>query len=89
MKGVKPGVIVLGCSQSTVGDGDEGDMPVERRKIPDLILIQAINFALFVIDFNGPAVTSAARDALGWPVQSVGDKERGRSRQVSLAVVDD
>ena len=64
-------------------------MPVYRLKIPDLILIQSINFALFVRDFNGPAVTSDARDALGVPVQSVGDKERGRIRQVGLAVVDD
>jgi len=33
-------------------------MPVDRRKIPDLILIESISFALFMIDFNGPAVAS-------------------------------
>jgi hypothetical protein len=28
-------------------------MPVDRLKIPDLILIQSISFALFVIDLSG------------------------------------
>ena len=53
-------------------------MPVYRLKVPDLILIESISFALFVIDFNGPAVTSDARDARRLPVQFVRDKERGR-----------
>ena len=64
-------------------------MPVYRLKIPDLILIQSINFALFVIDFNGPAVASDARDPLGLPVQLVGHQEHGGIRKVGLSVVDD
>jgi hypothetical protein len=64
-------------------------MPGDRLKIPDLILIQSISFALFVIDGNGPAVTADARDAMSLPVQSSGEKERGRIRQVGLSVVDD
>jgi hypothetical protein len=42
-----------------------------------------------VIDCNGPAVTSDARDAMGVPVPSVGEHERGRIRPVGLSVVDD
>jgi hypothetical protein len=30
-------------------------MPRHRLKVADLILIEALRFALFVIDFNGPA----------------------------------
>jgi hypothetical protein len=42
-----------------------------------------------VRDCTGPAVTSAARDALGVPVPSGGDPARGRIRPVGLAVVAD
>jgi hypothetical protein len=80
---------VLGCSQQAVGDGDQRDMPISRVKVPDLILIESISFALFVIDFNGPAVASDARDALGLPVQFVGHQEHGVIRKVGLSVVDD
>ena len=34
-------------------------------------------------------MTSDARDAVRVPVPSVGEKERGRIRQVGLAVIDD
>ena len=89
LKCVKQGAIVLGCSQQAVGDGDQRDMPVYRLKVPDLILIESISFALFVIDFNGPAVASDARDPGGLPVQLVGDEEHGGIGKVGLAVVDD
>ncbi|MGH8069782.1 MAG: hypothetical protein ACRERE_31970 [Candidatus Entotheonellia bacterium] len=42
-----------------------------------------------MIHFNGPAVSSNARDAMGLPVQLVGDKEHGSIRKVRLTVVDD
>ncbi len=64
-------------------------MPVDRVKVPDLILIESISFALFVIDFNRPAVASDARNALGLPVQFVGQKEHSRIRKIRLAVIDD
>jgi len=86
---VQPGTIVLGRSQPARGDGDQRDRPIYRVKVPHLILIESIRFALFVIDVNGPAVASDARDPLGWPVQLVGHQARGRIRQVGLAVVDD
>ena len=60
-----------------------------RLKVTHLILIESISFALFMIDFNGPAVSSNARDARGLPVQFVGDEEPGRIRQVRLSVVND
>jgi hypothetical protein len=85
---VKQGGIVWGCSQEPLGDGDEGDRPGYRLKIPDLILIPSINVALFVLDVTGPAVTSEARKALGVPVPSGGEKARGRIRQVGLSVVE-
>jgi hypothetical protein len=46
--------------------------------VPDLILIESISVALFVIDFNGPAVASDARETVGLPVQVVGHQARGR-----------
>jgi hypothetical protein len=64
-------------------------MSVYRLKVPDLILIEAIHFALFVIDFNGPAMASNARDAMGLPAQFVGDEEYGSIRKVRLSVVHD
>jgi hypothetical protein len=57
--------------------------------VPDLILIESISVALFVIDFNGPAVASDARETVGLPVQVVGHQARGRIWEVGLAVVDD
>src|SRR5262249_27588425 len=42
LKCVKQGVIVLGCSQQAIGDGDQCDMPIYRVKVPDLILIESI-----------------------------------------------
>ena len=60
-----------------------------RLKVPHLILIESISFALFVIDFNGPAVASTTRDAVSVPVQFVGDAEHGRIRKVCLLVVHD
>jgi hypothetical protein len=86
---VKQGLIVLGCSQYAVGDGDQRAMPVDRVKVPALILIESISFARFVIDFNRPAVASDARHALGLPVQLVGPKEQSRIRKIRLAVIDD
>ena len=71
LKCVKEGLIVLGCSQQAIGDGDQCEMPRYRLKVPDLILIESISFALFVIDFNGPAVTSDTGDPLGLPVQFI------------------
>jgi hypothetical protein len=89
LKYVKQGTIVLGCSQQAVGDGDQRDMPIYRLKVPDLILLESISFALFVIDFNGPAVASDARNPLGLTVQLVGHQEHGGIRKVGLSVVDD
>jgi hypothetical protein len=82
-------VIVWGCSQQAIGDGDQRDMPVYRVKVPNLILIESLSFALFVLDFNGPAVASDARDPLGVPVQSVGHQAHRGIRKVGLSVVDD
>lgn len=64
-------------------------MPVYRLKVPDLILRKTIGFALFVIDFNGPAVASDAGDAFCLPVEAVGDEKRSFIRKVRLSVVDD
>jgi hypothetical protein len=49
-------------------------MPGYHLKIPDVILLESINDALFVKDFNGPAVASNACDAIRLAVQWVGDK---------------
>ena len=51
-------------------------MPGYRLKVPDLILLESVSFALFVRDFNGPAVTSDARDPVRLPLQAVRDKNR-------------
>jgi hypothetical protein len=76
-------------SQQAVGDGDQRDMPGYRGKVPDLILIEALRFAFFVIDFNGPAMAADTRDTGGLPVQLVGDEEPGGIGEVGLAMVDD
>ena len=89
LKLVKQSGIVAGGSQYAIGDGDEGDMPVYRLKVPDLIFVEPIHFALFVIDLNGPAVTSNPSDPLGLPVQLVGDEEPGGVGQVGLTMIDD
>ena len=60
-----------------------------RLKAPNLILIESIRFAFFVIDFNRPAMASDARDAPGLPGQDVGEKERGRIGKVGLLMIDD
>jgi hypothetical protein len=52
-------------------------MPGYRLKIPNVILLESIDGALFVRDFNVPAVASNACDAMRLPVQWVGDKARG------------
>ena len=62
---------MLGCAQQAISDGDQRDMPIYRVKVPDLILIESISFALFVRDFNGPAVASDTGDPLGLPVQFI------------------
>jgi hypothetical protein len=86
---VQQGTIVLGCSQQAGGDGDQREMPIDRRKVPDLTLIESISLARFVRDVNGPAVASDAREPLGVPVPWVGHQAQGGIRQVGLAVVDD
>jgi hypothetical protein len=68
---MKQGLIVLGCTQSARGDGDQRDMPGYRLEVPHLILIEPIRFALFMIDFNGPAMASDAGDPSGLPLQLV------------------
>ena len=78
-----------GGAQQAVGDGDQRDMPGYRGKVPDLILIEALRFAFFVLDFNGPTVATDTRDAGGLPVQLVGDEEPGTIGEVGWAVVDD
>ena len=77
------------CSQQAVGEGDKGDMSGYRLKVPHLVLIEPIRFALFVIDLNGPAMASNTGDTPGLPVQLVGDEEGGGIGQVSLLVIDD
>lgn len=89
MKGVKHGSLVLGYAQSALGDGDPPHRLVYGLNVPTLILIEAISVALFVIDFNGPAVASDARDAVRVPVQCGGDEERGGIRQIRVAMGDD
>jgi hypothetical protein len=56
LKFLKEVLIVLGCSQHTVGHGHQGDMPFNRLNVPDLIVGQPVCFPFFVGDFNGPAV---------------------------------
>jgi hypothetical protein len=88
-KGVKPGMIVWGCSQQAIGDGDQRDRPRYRLNVPDLIRIESSSLALFVIDVNGPAVASETGDPLGLPVQFIGHQAHGRIRKVGLSGIDD
>ncbi len=64
-------------------------MPVYRLEVPDLILIESIRFAFFVIDFNRPAMASDARDPPGLPVELVGEEVGGGIGKVRFLVVDD
>ena len=57
-------------------------------KVPQLILVKALSFALFIVYFNGPAVAANGGDAFGLPAQAIADVENGFVRQVSVAEVD-
>lgn len=50
-------------------------MSLNRLEVPQLILVQPFGLPLFMIDFNGPAVTSDAGDARRLPIQAVRDIE--------------
>ena len=63
-------------------------MFTDRVEIPDLILIEAIGLAFFVIHFHGPAMASNTGDAPRLPLQPIGNEEAGCIRQVRLGVVD-
>ena len=76
-------------AQQAVGDGDQRDMPGYRGKVPDLILIEALGFAFFVLDFHGPAMAADTREAGGLPMQLVGEEKQGTIGKVGLAMVDD
>ena len=64
-------------------------MPVYGLKVPYLILVQALRLALFVIDFDGPAVATDARDPDCLPVQTVRIVINGRIGKIGLAKADD
>ena len=63
-------------------------MTFDGAKVPQLILIQPFRLAFLVIDFNGPAVATDARDACGLPNQAVADVKDGVVRQIRLVMVD-
>lgn len=52
-------------------------MPGYGLKVPNLVLIEPIRFALFVIDFNGPAMTSDAGDPPSLPFQLITEVVNG------------
>ena len=79
---------MLGGPQYAIGHGDQGDVFTDRLEVPDLILIESIDFAFFVIHFHRPAMPSDPSDAFGTPFQSIREIEGGRIRQVFLAVID-
>ena len=80
---------MLGCSQETVGHGDQGDMFFNRLEIPYLMLIETFGLAFFMIDFNRPAMASNSGDATRLPIQAIRNKQARGIRQVGLLVVDD
>lgn len=64
-------------------------MPGYRLKVPHVILIEPIRFALFMVDFNGPAMASDAGDPPGLPLQLVRDEVGSCIGEISLAMIDD
>lgn len=79
---VQQGALVVRCAPYAIGDGDERDMPGERREVPPRIRLEALRLALFVRDVNGPARASDARHPGGLPGQPRGDGAPGRIRHV-------
>ena len=63
-------------------------MSLNGAETPQLILIQPLSLAFFMIDFNGPPMAANASDAVCLPDQAVADEKGRVFRQVSLAVVD-
>jgi hypothetical protein len=57
-------------------------------KVPELILVKALSFALFIVNFNGPAMAANSGNACGLPAQAIADIKNGVVRQVSFAKVD-
>ena len=53
-----------------------------------LVAIESIGFALFVIDFYRPSVTTDVGNLLGLPLLAVGDEKRRTIRQVFFLVID-
>ena len=80
---------MLGCTQYAIDDGDQANVSLDGLQVPHLILVEPFGLTLLVINFNGPAVASNARDARRLPVQAVRDKENRAITQVRLAVIDD
>ena len=80
---------MLCCTQYAIDHGNQGDMSFNGAEAPHLILVQPFGLAFFVIDFNRPAMTANAGDALCPPDQTVADVEGRFVLQVSLTMVND
>ena len=55
--------VMLSCTQHAIDHGNQGDMSLDSVEAPQLVLIQPLSLAFFVIDFNGPAMTANTSDA--------------------------
>src|SRR5512140_1612089 len=64
-------------------------MSFNRLKVPQLILVQPFCLSLFMIDFNGPAMASDARQPRALPRELIANVVSRAVTQIRVVIVDD
>ena len=77
-------MVELDPFEHTVSEADAGDVFFHRAELPHLILVQPFGLPFFMVDLNGPSMTTDAQDPPRTPMQAVGDIKLGFVREVFL-----